>query len=63
MNESAKPKSLRFPEKAVATFVRKSDNQRIWIYARRHESVEAAVQRVTSRHGVSPKEAQLKGKV
>lgn len=42
------------PKGSLGYFHRPRDNQQIWIFSRRGESRDKAIQRVTSRHGATP---------
>jgi len=44
-------KTVKGPKAAVAGFIRPRDGQQIWIFAKRGESVEAAIDRVMLRNG------------
>jgi len=53
MSESTKTeiKTVKGPKAAVATFVRKRDGQRIYVFTKRGESTANAIERVMSRNG------------
>jgi shikimate 5-dehydrogenase len=54
-------KTVGGPKAAVATFVRPSDNQRIYVFTRPRESVDNAIRRVKQRNGASTTDHQLVG--
>jgi hypothetical protein len=53
MNESKEIKTIKGPKAAVATFVRPSDQKRIFVFTKRGESVDAAIVRVMQRNGAA----------
>jgi len=46
-------KTVTGPKGACATFIRPRDNQRIFVFQRKRESVDAAIQRVKKHNGAS----------
>jgi hypothetical protein len=57
--QNEKVKTVKGPKAAVATFIRLSDNKRIYVFTRRGESVDHAIQRVKARNGSANNEHQL----
>lgn len=53
-DKSQEGKKPMGPKGALGYFNRSRDNMQIWIFARRGESVDAAINRVTARHGAKP---------
>jgi hypothetical protein len=52
-SELEQVKMVSGPKGAVATFVRPSDNKRIYVFTKRSESVDSAIKRVMQRNGAA----------
>jgi hypothetical protein len=59
MEKEPKVKTVKGPKAAVATFVRASDQKRIYVFTRRNETPERAISRVKQRNGSTNVEHQL----
>jgi len=53
MNDPKEIKTVSGPKGAIATFIRPSDRKRIYVFAKKAESSDAAISRVMQRNGAA----------